>query len=580
MTDSFDVAIIGGGPGGSTLACLLKKHNPALRVLVLEKEKFPRDHIGESQLPPIGKVLIEMGCWDKVEAAGFPIKVGVTFTWGKTTDPWDFHLFPLSEMDTTKPRPHRFENWRQRSSFQVDRAIYDKILLDHARELGCDVREETRVASIERDGDRVVALTLGSGETVTARHYVDASGNVGILRRAMGVKVDAPTALQNIAFWDYWENPRWLEVEPVGRTRVHIRSLPYGWMWFIPVSATRASVGLVTPASYYKESGKRPAEIFAQALEDEKWVKNALEGGAPRGKVESTTDWSYVVERCYGENWFLVGEVAGFADPILSAGMTLTQTGALELAYTILELDRAEHDREWLLARYDDLQRRRVLQHMRFAEYWYSANGVFDNIRENCVKIAEEAGLKLNPAEAFKWLAQGGFGDDIPGQVGLGGLDIAGVKQVMMRITGDQATWKINGKNVFKLNLQGAKKVWIGRPNGMGRIERAEAYLRGHSRLELIGVQKTLFEILQKHSDIDKILESLRNHFAISVPAEHIGAAVQQAIQVLEVMATDYWVHASVRKGRPALQLATPEEGQLIHTHDESGLLGRVPVKA
>lgn len=580
MTDSYDVAIIGGGPGGSTLGTLLRKYNPELRVAIFEKEKFPRDHVGESQLPPISKVLIEMGCWDKVETAGFPVKVGVTFTWGKTTDPWDFHLFPIEEADFEKPRPHRYEGWRQRSAFQVDRAIYDKLLLDHAAELGCEVFEETRIASIERDGDQVTGLMLPDGKKITARHYVDASGNVGLLRRAMGVKVDAPTLLQNVAFWDYWDNPKWMGVEPVGRTRVHIRSLPYGWMWFIPISATRASVGLVTPGDYYKSSGKRPKELYDQAIKDEKWVAAALEGGTPKGEVVSTTDWSYVVERCHGDNWFLVGEVAGFADPILSAGMTLTQTGALELAYTILELERGEHERDWLLDRYDDLQRRRVIQHMRFAEFWYSANGHFDRIRENCSKIAEEAGLKLNPADAFKWLAQGGFGDDIPGQVGLGGLDIAGVKQVMSRITGDGASWKISGKNVFKLNLAGAKKVTIGRPNGQGRIVAATAYTRNNSRLELIGMQDTVVRVLQKHSDIDKILSALRAEFAAMVPPEHVEAAVLQAMQILEVMANDYWLTCSVRKGRPVLNLATPEEGSVIHTHDPEGKLGRKAVSA
>lgn len=580
MTDSYDVAIIGGGPGGSTLGALLRKYNPNLRVGIFEKERFPRDHVGESQLPPISKVLIEMGCWDKVESAGFPVKVGVTFTWGKTTDPWDFHLFPIEEADFEKPRPHRYEGWRQRSAFQVDRAVYDKLLLDHAAELGCEVHEECRIASIERDDDRVAGLTLANGKTVTARHYVDASGNVGILRRAMGVKVDAPTLLQNVAFWDYWDNPKWMSVEPVGRTRVHIRSLPYGWMWFIPISATRASVGLVTPGDYYKSSGKRPTELYEQAIRDEKWVAAALDGGTPKGEVVSTTDWSYVVERCHGENWFLVGEVAGFADPILSAGMTLTQTGALELAYTILELERAEHDRAWLLERYDDLQRRRVIQHMRFAEFWYSANGHFDRIRENCTKIAEEAGLRLNPTDAFRWLAQGGFGDDIPGQVGLGGLDIAGVKQVMSRITGDGASWKISGKNVFKLNLVGAKKVTIGRPNGAGRIIAATAYTRNNSRLELIGMQDAVVRVLQKHSDIDKILNALRAEFAAMVPTEHVEAALLQAMQILEVMANDYWLTCSVRKGRPVLNLATPEEGSVIHTHDPEGKMGRKPVSA
>ena len=580
MNDSYDVAIIGGGPAGSTTACLLKKYAPDLRVLVLEREKFPRDHVGESQLPPISGVLREMGCWDKVEAANFPVKIGATYTWGKTTKPWDFEFLPLDQIDETTPRPHQYQGWRAQTAFQVDRAIYDKILLDHARELGCEAREETRVTSIERDGDRVTGLTLSDGTTVEARHYVDASGNAGILRKAMGVKIDAPTLLQNVAFWDYWENPKWAGEQSMAATRVHIRSLPFGWIWFIPLGPTRTSIGLVTPADHYKKMGKRPAELYKEALHEEPFVRDLLDGATSRGEVETTTDWSYVVERCFGENWFLVGEVAGFADPILAAGMTLTQTGARELAYTILELERNEHDRKWLLDRYDELQRRRVRQHMRFAEYWYSANGVFENIRENCAAIAEEAGLKLNPVEAFRWLAQGGLGDAVPGQVGIGGLDVAGVKQVMVRLTGDEATWKINGKNVFKLNLQGAKKVFVGRPDGNGRIDQAEAYVRGPYKLELIGVQKTLFETLQKHSDIDKILEHLKSSFALKMEAAHVPVAVHHTIQALEVMANDYWVHCSIRKGRQVLNVGTPEEGVIIHSHDPEGKMGRTQATA
>ena len=89
------MAIIGGGPGGSTLGCLLRKYDPTCRVIILEKEKFPRDHIGESQLPPVSGVLEEMGCWDKVEAANFPIKIGATFRWGKSAELWDFEFLPL-----------------------------------------------------------------------------------------------------------------------------------------------------------------------------------------------------------------------------------------------------------------------------------------------------------------------------------------------------------------------------------------------------------------------------------------------------------------------------------------------------
>src|SRR5688500_5113275 len=105
-----DVAIVGGGPGGSTLGSLLKKYSPALDVLRLERERFPREHIGESQLPPVSRVLHEMGCWDKVEAANFPIKIGGTFLWGKSSQLWDIEFIPPSEYKDT-PRPGKFEGF-------------------------------------------------------------------------------------------------------------------------------------------------------------------------------------------------------------------------------------------------------------------------------------------------------------------------------------------------------------------------------------------------------------------------------------------------------------------------------------
>src|SRR5579871_1868392 len=91
---NVDVAIIGGGPAGSTTGALLKKYEPGLNVLILERERFPRDHVGESQTPPVPHVLAEMGCWDEVERAGFPIKIGATYCWGKSHELWDFDFAP------------------------------------------------------------------------------------------------------------------------------------------------------------------------------------------------------------------------------------------------------------------------------------------------------------------------------------------------------------------------------------------------------------------------------------------------------------------------------------------------------
>ena len=176
--NGYDVAIVGGGPSGSTAATLLKKYNPDLNVLVLEKEKFPRDHIGESQLPSIGPILHEMGVWDKVEAAGFPIKIGASYTWGREGEQWDFDFYPL-ESWRDEPRPAQYEGQRRQTAFQVDRAIYDDILLRHAEQMGAQVREQVKVTEVLVDGQRVAGLRLDTGETVTARYYLDASGAVG-----------------------------------------------------------------------------------------------------------------------------------------------------------------------------------------------------------------------------------------------------------------------------------------------------------------------------------------------------------------------------------------------------------------
>ena len=143
----LDVAIIGGGPAGCTVGTLLKKYAPRLKVSIFERDLFPRDHVGESQLPIIGTVLDEMGCWDKVEAANFPIKVGATYRWGRTSDLWDFHFLENGDLQP-EPRPGKYEGQRRRTAFQVDRAIYDKLLLDHAGSMGCEVHQDAGVRRV------------------------------------------------------------------------------------------------------------------------------------------------------------------------------------------------------------------------------------------------------------------------------------------------------------------------------------------------------------------------------------------------------------------------------------------------
>lgn len=564
-----DVAIIGGGPAGSTVASLLRKYNPALSVCILEREKFPREHVGESQLPEVSVVLDEMGVWEKVEAANFPIKIGATYRWGTSDDLWDFEFLPADRF-VDEPRPAKFEGQRTETAFQVDRAVYDKILLDHARDLGCQVREETRVVEIRREGDRVTGLCLESGETVEASFYVDGSGHTGVLRRAMGVEVSSPTSLQNIAIWDYWQNAEWAVSIGVGGTRVQVMSLGYGWVWFIPLGPTRTSVGLVVPASYYKESRLKPAELYAKAIADEPRIADLLRNAKSEGNLQTTKDWSFLASRMAGENWFLAGESAGFADPILAAGMTLAHTSGRECAYSILELFRGELDPHWLRDRYDEMQTARIRQHIRFADFWYTTNGHFSELKEFCSQIAKDAGLELDADRAFQWLGTGGFASDtVYGNAGVGTLSIESLKQVLQRMSGTRARWRINGCNVFKLHLEGATE---GTGAGLfdGRIYQEPCYWRDGNMLPHAGLFGILVDALRQRSDLEGLVEELKAHFEKNPWLPVMRDNLRYTFHVLETMVVNGWVKASYNPLKPPLKFDTPDESDCIHVNRDN----------
>jgi flavin-dependent dehydrogenase len=575
MPQSFDVAIVGGGPAGSTAGTLIRKYRPDLSVLILEKERFPRDHIGESQLPLIGQILREMGCWEKCEAAGFPIKVGATYRWGSSDKLWDFN-FVDPKLLTGLDRPGRYEGARVSTAWQVDRAVYDQILLDHAESMGCVVRQETMTTKVHRDPadpDRIAGIDIRaadqSTDTVTARHYIDASGNAAIIRKAMGVAVDSPSSLQNVAFWDYWENAEWAVEIGVGGTRVQVLSLGCGWMWFIPLGPTRTSVGFICPAEYYKNSGKTPDEIYAWACATEPRVRELTRNATRRGLTEATKDWSFLAERLAGPNWLLAGECAGFADPILAGGMMLAHSGARHAAYTVLELEHARLDPAWLRTHYNDTQRRRIRQHIRFADFWYAGNGQFTDLEEHTSRIAKEAGLSMRPKDAFRWLSTGGFSDDVLGFTGLGGLDVGGVKQVAAMFGGkDELEWEIARFNRFELNLRAAETVAIPVLQN-GRILRAKCFIRAERRLPMVGMFARVVQALEKHRDLHQIADFF-NAEARRVDPKSVDFQFMLAMQALETMLHDGWVTGTHDRKKPLMRITSKTmSGNIMHNQDE-----------
>ena len=564
-----DIVVIGGGPAGSTLASLVRKYNPDLSVTILEKAKFPREHVGESQLPGISVILDEIEVWDKVEAANFPIKLGGSYTWGKNAEAWDFDFYPAERFEDEQ-RPARFQGQRRHTAFQVERDRYDEILLRHAEQhWGVTVREETAVREVLTDADRIEGLVLESGERIHARHYVDASGHVALLRRALGVESKAPDELRNVAFWDYWDNAQWAVEIGVGGTRVHVRSLPYGWIWFIPLGPHRASVGLICPSDYYKSTGLSPKELYRKAVAEQKEIAALLEDAesSTGGEILTTKNWSHLADRLAGDNWWIIGEAAGFADPILAAGMTLAHGSARHAAYSILEVERGAEDPEWVKSHYDEKNRRNIEQHIRFAKYWYAANGCFTDLQDHCKQIAKDAGLRLTPQQAWRWLAQGGFSNQSIESVGFGAFDLGSSKKLVEIFSGRDPKFGISKHNHFELNLRNAEEITQGRLAN-GRIERVPCWCRGETILPYTGMWKRLIDTLREHHQIRDIVDELERVRAVQRDHGIEPPHIFQYLQVLEAMLADGWVTGKTVKGAEKLTLK-PGEGSMIRSAEE-----------
>lgn len=562
---SVDVLVIGGGPAGATTASLIKKYRPETAVRIVEAASFPRDHVGESQLPAVCSILNEMGVWDKVESCGFPIKVGARYRWGTTDELWDFNFLPNGLL-APEQRPARYCGQRLQTAFQVDRSVYDKVLLDHCREAGCVVTENARAIQVDASGQSVSGVTValqhtGRTERIEAEYFVDAAAG-SLFRKALDIPVDTPTALRNIAIWDYWRGAEWAQELGIGGTKVSILSLGWGWVWFIPIAATRTSIGLVTSADYYRSSGKSTEELYGLAISSEPLIARLTERAEREGNLRATRDWSHVAHRLCGPNWFLAGDSCGFADPILSAGMTLAQQGARRVAYSIVELLNGNPEPEWIRSSYERVQLQNIRNHIRFADYWYSANARFTDLKEYCALIAADSGLHLDAEEAFQWLGTGGFTNDTVGLPGLATFRMGGIKGMIEKIGGASSEWKIKRFNTFERVEQGAQPDFTPLYEN-GFVRRAPCLRRDDKVLPLRLVYGYVWEALETEDEVTCLMERAVHRGRLDGCTMPTQSLVRYAVEALEAMLIEGWVQGTVREGIPFLS------GELL------GALGR-----
>jgi flavin-dependent dehydrogenase len=351
----YDVAIIGGGPAGSTAATLLAK--AGRRVIVFEREKFPRFHIGESLLPFSVQTFDRLGVREKLDDAFMP-KFGGEITAACGTKGVKFYF------------KDGFRSQRDRA-YQVTRSEFDKLLLDHSRENGAEVREQTEVTKLDFSDDAVkidIETVDREKSTIDARYLLDCSGRQTILGSLFNLK-KTYEHLQKFSVFAHYENVERLSGKDATLIRM-VRGLDR-WFWTIPLTETRTSVGVVMDTATFREKKLAPQAAFEKFIAEQPLMVERMKNATRVSAVYSAGDFSYRNTRLAGERWLLAGDAAGFIDPVFSSGVFLAIMSAEKAADTLEEVLRDESKRSRLFNKYSRTVNRIMDIYLTFVNSWY-----------------------------------------------------------------------------------------------------------------------------------------------------------------------------------------------------------------
>jgi flavin-dependent dehydrogenase len=353
-TVSYDVVVVGGGPGGSTTAGFLAA--AGLRVGLFERDVFPRFHVGESLMPATMLILEQVGARGAVEAAGFQVKYGACFVDENAREEQTFYFLP------DRPWPNY--------TYQVPRAEFDTILLENARTRGVDVHQPATVqsATFTTDGVAVTVEHDGVTGTVRARMLVDASGRDGFLASRLGRRARIPN-LGKVALFAHFRGAARRSGKEEGNIRIYV--VDDGWFWWIPLADDLTSVGSVLHARTVRSAQLPVDDLYADMIRRCPSVAAGLRGARRVTPVHRASNFAYLNTPVVGDRFVAVGDAVAFVDPIFSGGVFIAMRSGQLAAEAIVHAFRAGDFRAARFTGYERAVRRGTAPLFRFIHKYY-----------------------------------------------------------------------------------------------------------------------------------------------------------------------------------------------------------------
>ena len=323
---NYDAIIIGGGPAGSSAGAVLARKNH--KVLLLEKDTFPRYHIGESLLPYSYFLFSEMGILDELKKHDFVKKYSVKFVSqnGKQSLPFYFQQHFSHEAAQT---------------WQVDRASFDKLLLDNAIKQGVSVQQQTEaIQLLKNESGRVTGVSAKDKNNEIKNYYapvvIDASGRQGFATsQNRWRRMDKE--LKKIAIWSYFEGAKRESGQDEGATTVAYAG-GKNWFWYIPLKENIISVGIVGEKKDLYANSRELRSVFNEMVAKNSWISQNLAGSRRMKAYQLTGDYSYRSLHCASDGLVLVGDAFAFLDPVFSSGVFLALYSGVHAAKAIHEI--------------------------------------------------------------------------------------------------------------------------------------------------------------------------------------------------------------------------------------------------